>query len=45
MKKLTIISGFTLIEIMISIAILAILFAGTVKTMAAYHWMNRETYY
>lgn len=45
MKKFFLKSGFTLIEMMICIAIIAIMFAGTIRTMTAYHWMTRETYY
>lgn len=45
MKKFIFKSGFALIEMMICIAIVAIMFAGTIRTMTAYHWMIKETYY
>lgn len=45
MKKFRLKSGFTLIEIMICIAIIAIMFTGAIRIMKAYHWMTRETYY
>ena len=45
MKKFLLKSGFTLIELMIGIAIVAIMFSATIRTMTAYHWMKMETYY
>ncbi len=45
MKKFIFKSGFTLIEMMICIAIIAIMFTATIRVMTAYHWMIKETYY
>ena len=45
MKTPTKKSGFTLIEIMICIAIVAILFTAGLRAMSGYHWLTREAYY
>ncbi|MCE1247823.1 MAG: prepilin-type N-terminal cleavage/methylation domain-containing protein [Firmicutes bacterium] len=42
MEKRPILRGFTLIEVMIFIAIIAIIFAGTFQSLIAYRWIAKE---
>ena len=43
MKKRPLLRGFTLIEAMIFIAIIAIIFAGTFQSLLAYRWIAKES--